>query len=68
LGAFILDLLVNVIIIGGMLLYYRWPLTARILWTPLFVVELLIAAPGVCLILAALNVHGELRFDDLLGQ
>jgi homopolymeric O-antigen transport system permease protein len=56
-GAFVLDLAVNLVIVAGMMLYYRWPLSANVAWIPLCVLEMLIAATGMGLILAALNVH-----------
>lgn len=56
-GAFLLDLLINLVIVGGMMLYYRWPLTVSLLWLPFFVLGMLLAAAGGGLILSALNVH-----------
>ena len=56
-GAFVLDLLVNLVIVGGMMLYYRWSPVVSLVWVPFFVLEMLLAAAGVGLILAALNVH-----------
>ncbi len=56
-GAFALDLVVNLVIIGGMMTYYRWPPTASIVWMPLCLLGMWSAAAGVGLFLAALNVR-----------
>jgi len=56
-GAFALDLAVNLVFIGGMMAYYRWPLTANVMWMPFCLLGMWTAAAGVGLILAALNVH-----------
>jgi lipopolysaccharide transport system permease protein len=55
-GALLLDLLLSLGLLGLLLLYYRWPLTASIFWLPLFIVAALLAASGIGLTLSALNV------------
>lgn len=56
-GAFVLDFAVNLVIVAGMMVYYRWPLSASVAWLPLCTLVMLVAAAGAGLILAALNVH-----------
>ena len=56
-GAFVLDFAVNLVIVAGMMVYYRWPLSAGVVWLPVCVLVMLVATAGVGLILAALNAH-----------
>lgn len=60
-GAFLLDLLLSFAILGGLLIYYRWPLTWTVLELPLFVLGAFLAAAGAGLALSAVNV----RFRDV---
>ena len=55
-GALLLDLLLSIGLLGLLLIYFHWPVTAALLWLPAFIVTALLAAAGIGLILAALNV------------
>ena len=56
-GAFILDLALNIMLTLVLLILYRWPLTASAAWLPVFVLGTVLAASGSGLILSALNVQ-----------
>jgi lipopolysaccharide transport system permease protein len=60
-GALLLDLIVSSLLMLVFMLYYRWPLTMRIIWLPAVVVGCCLAASGLGLILSAWNV----RFRDI---
>lgn len=60
-GGLLLDLIVSLLLMLGLMVYYRWPLSHTILWLPLPVVSCCLAAAGVGLICSALNV----RFRDV---
>lgn len=55
-GALVVDLLLALSLFGGMMIYYRWPLTWAVLWLPLFLVGVVLTAAGAGLTLSALNV------------
>ena len=55
-GALLLDLLLSLSLFGGMILYYRWPVTPALLWLPVFLVAAVLTAVGSGLTLSALNV------------
>ena len=55
-GALLLDLLLSLSLFAGMMVYYRWPLTANILWLPVFIMAAALTAAGAGLTLSALNV------------
>lgn len=55
-GALLLDLVLSLSLFGGMMVYYHWPVTAAILWLPVFVVAAALTAAGAGLTLSALNV------------
>lgn len=55
-GAIVLDLGVGFLILLPMMFFYRWPLSASILWLPLYVLGTILAASGLGLFLSAMNV------------
>lgn len=55
-GALLLDLALSLTLCGGMMLYYRWPVTPALLWLPIFLVGAVLTAAGTGLALSALNV------------
>ena len=55
-GALLVDLLLSLSLFGGMMVYYRWPVTLEILWLPVFVAGAVLTAAGAGLTLSALNV------------
>jgi len=55
-GALLLDLLLSLSLFGGMMVYYRWPVTPALLWLPVFMVAAVLTAAGAGLTLSALNV------------
>ena len=60
-GAFLLDLVFSFLVMGALLLYYRWPVTIKMLQLPVFVMAAFLSAAGLGLILSAVNV----RFRDV---
>jgi lipopolysaccharide transport system permease protein len=56
-GALLLDLAFSLLLLGVLLLYYRWPVSITLLQLPLFVVGAVLAASGLGLTLSALNVN-----------
>lgn len=57
LGAFLLDMLIGLLLLGGLLVYYGWPLSHQVVLFPVFVLGCVLAASGFSLILSALNVY-----------
>jgi lipopolysaccharide transport system permease protein len=55
-GAFVIDLVIGVAMIFVLMAYFGWPLTSGLLVLPLFMAGTLLAAAGVGIGLAALNV------------
>jgi lipopolysaccharide transport system permease protein len=55
-GALLLDLLLSLCLFAVLMLFYRYRVTASILWLPACIAAALLAASGVGLILSALNV------------
>lgn len=60
-GALVLDLLIGLILVFGLMVYYRWPLSGNCVWMPIYILGTLLASSGLGLILSALNV----RFRDV---
>ena len=60
-GALLVDLGFSLVLLVGLLGYYRWHVGLQILLLPLFVVTAVLSAAGLGLILSALNV----RFRDV---
>ena len=56
-GALVVDLVLNLLVVGALLVYFRWPLSPAIALLPLFLLGTLMATVGVGLIMAALNVY-----------
>lgn len=56
-GALGLDMLISLVMMGGLLFYYRWPVTSALLWLPLFLFGSCLVSSGLGLFLAALNVQ-----------
>ena len=52
-----LDMLISFLFMGLLLVYYHWPVTSSLLWLPLFIAGSFLAACGMGLFLAALNVR-----------
>jgi lipopolysaccharide transport system permease protein len=55
-GALLVDLLLSLSLFGGMMVYYRWPITLAVLWLPVFMAGAVLTAAGAGLTLSALNV------------
>jgi lipopolysaccharide transport system permease protein len=55
-GALLLDLLIGLLLMFGLMIHYRWPLSSGCVWIPLYIVGTLLASSGLGLILSALNV------------
>ncbi len=55
-GALVMDLVLSLTMFGGMMIYYRWPLTVHMLWLPVFMFAAVLTAAGAGLTLSALNV------------
>ena len=55
--ALVLDLALSLAMLGVLLIYYRWPLTASVLLLPVFILGAFLAAGGIGLVLSALNVN-----------
>jgi lipopolysaccharide transport system permease protein len=56
-GALILDLAIGLLLLFGLMIYYRWPVVLGSLLIPVYILGTLLAASGLGLILSALNVH-----------
>jgi lipopolysaccharide transport system permease protein len=56
-GALLVDLVLNLLVAAGLLVYFRWSLSPAVALLPLFLLGTLMAAVGVGLIMAALNVY-----------
>jgi len=55
-GALGLDLVIGLLLVFGMMIYYRWPVAPSVLLIPVYVLGTLLGASGAGLILSALNV------------
>jgi lipopolysaccharide transport system permease protein len=55
------DLMISLVFLFSLTLYYRWSLSARLLWLPVFVLGSVLATAGFGFILSALNV----RYRDI---
>ncbi|MDE3103534.1 MAG: ABC transporter permease [Acidobacteriota bacterium] len=55
-GAFLMDMLLSLLLLGVLMLYYHWPLTWNVLELPIFILGALMASAGAGLILSAVNV------------
>jgi lipopolysaccharide transport system permease protein len=55
-GALMLDLFIGLLLVFGLMIRYRWPLSIGCVWIPLYVLGTLLASSGLGLILSALNV------------
>jgi lipopolysaccharide transport system permease protein len=55
-GALVLDLFIGLLLVFGLLIHYRWPLSVGCVWMPLYILGTLLASSGLGLILSALNV------------
>jgi lipopolysaccharide transport system permease protein len=60
-GAFLLDLLLSLVLLGILLVYYRWRVGFALLELPLFILGAFLSAAGLGLGLSAINV----RFRDV---
>jgi lipopolysaccharide transport system permease protein len=55
-GVFMMDLILSEMLLGLLMIYYRWPPTWAILELPLFMLAALLSSAGVGMALAAINV------------
>jgi lipopolysaccharide transport system permease protein len=55
-GALLLDLSLNLVFLGGLMVYYRWPVGPQLLLLPIFILGTVMAASGLGFILSSLNV------------
>ncbi len=55
-GAFLMDLVLSLLMLAGLMVYYRWPVTPAILELPLFILGAILSAAGLGLSLSAINV------------
>jgi len=55
-GALLLDLVISLAVLGCMMIYYRWDLSAKVLLLPVFLVGTIMAASGIGFAFSALNV------------
>lgn len=55
------DLMISLVFVFLLALYYRWPMSARLLWLPVFVFGSCLATAGFGFVLSALNV----RYRDI---
>src|SRR6202158_2430761 len=60
-GGLFLDLAISLLLMLGLMAYYRWPLSTSIVWLPVFVLVCCLTACGLGLLLSAWNV----RFRDV---
>jgi lipopolysaccharide transport system permease protein len=60
-GALLLDMVLNLLLMGGLMAYYHWPLSVNVIWLPLFLLLTLLTTCGIGFILSAVNV----RFRDV---
>jgi len=55
-GALLLDLALSLGLLFLLMLYYRWPVSVKVLWLPVFTLAAVLATSGSGLILSAFNV------------
>jgi len=55
-GALLLDLALSLGLLFLLMLFYRWPVSAKLLWLPVFTLAAVLATSGSGLILSAFNV------------
>jgi lipopolysaccharide transport system permease protein len=55
--ALLLDLLISLGFLALLMVYYRWPLSARVLWLPVFLIGTCLVTTGFGFMLSALNVQ-----------
>jgi len=55
--ALAMDMLLNLILVGGLMVYFQWPVSTSLVWLPVFVLGAIVTASGLGLILSALNVQ-----------
>jgi lipopolysaccharide transport system permease protein len=55
-GAFLMDMALSLMMLGALMLYYRWPLTWAILELPIFILGAIFSAAGLGFALSAINV------------
>jgi lipopolysaccharide transport system permease protein len=55
-GALLLDLCFSLLLLGVLMIYYRWPITTNVFLLPIFILAAVLSASGIGLILSALNV------------
>ena len=55
-GALLLDLALSLGLLFLLMLYYRWPVSVKLLWLPVFTLAAVLATSGSGLILSAFNV------------
>jgi len=55
-GALFLDLFLSLLVLGGLMIYYRWALSVNVLLLPIFLLGTVMAASGIGFAFSALNV------------
>jgi len=55
-GAFLLDLALSLVVLGCMMIYYRWTVSLSLLLLPIFLIGTVMAASGIGFACSALNV------------
>jgi lipopolysaccharide transport system permease protein len=55
--ALLFDLAISLVFLGGLMAYFHWPLTMKVLWLPVFLVGSCMSTTGLGFILSALNVR-----------
>ena len=55
-GALLLDLSLSLGLLVLLMFYYRWPVSAKLFWLPVFILAAVLATSGAGLILSAFNV------------
>lgn len=55
-GALLLDLCLSLGLLFLLMFYYRWPISAKLLWLPLFMLAAVLATSGIGMALSAFNV------------
>jgi lipopolysaccharide transport system permease protein len=55
-GALLLDLFLSLLVLGGLMIYYHWALSAKVLLLPIFLIGTVMAASGIGFAFSALNV------------
>src|SRR5947208_6110939 len=55
-GALLIDLCLSLVLLFGLMIHYRWPISPNLLWLPVLLLAAVLAASGVVLTFSVLNV------------